>query len=71
MITKTDDENAQDKKILKRENIRLELSIKEDMQGYVQEAITEIFGEELDKKIDDKIDEKIQSMDNTQIQNLF
>ena len=49
----------------------LELSIKEDMRGYVQEAITEVFGEELDKKIDDKIDEKIVPMSDSQIRNLF
>ena len=49
----------------------LELSIKEDMRGYVQEAITEVFGEELDKKIDDRIDEKIIPMSDSQIRNLF
>ena len=49
----------------------LELSIKEDMRGYVQEAITEVFGEELDKKIDDRIDEKIVPMSDSQIRNLF
>ena len=49
----------------------LEVSIKEDMRGYVQEAITEVFGEELDKKIDDKIDEKIVPMSDSQIRNLF
>lgn len=49
----------------------LELSIKEDMRGYVQEAITEVFGEELDKKIEDKIDEKIVPMSDSQIRNLF
>ena len=49
----------------------LEVSIKEDMRGYVQEAITEVFGEELDKKIDDRIDEKIIPMSDSQIRNLF
>ena len=49
----------------------LELSIKEDMRGYVQEAITEVFGEELDKKIDDRIDEKIVPISDSQIRNLF
>ena len=49
----------------------LELSIKEDMRGYVKEAITEVFGEELDKKIDDRIDEKIVPMSDSQIRNLF
>ena len=49
----------------------LEVSIKEDMRGYVQEAITEVFGEELDKKIDDRIDEKIVPMSDSQIRNLF
>ena len=49
----------------------LELSIKEDMRGHVQEAITEVFSEELDKKIEDKIDEKIVPMSDSQIRNLF
>ena len=49
----------------------LEVSIKEDMRGYVQEAITEVFGEELDKKIDDRIDEKFVPMSDSQIRNLF
>ena len=49
----------------------LEVSIKEDMRGYVQEAITEVFGEELDKRIDDRIDEKIVPMSDSQIRNLF
>ena len=49
----------------------LELSIKEDMRGYVQDAITEVFGEELDKKIDDRIDEKFVPMSDSQIRNLF
>ena len=41
------------------------------MRGYVQEAITEVFGEELDKKIDDRINEKIVPMSDSQIRNLF
>ena len=49
----------------------LEVSIKEDMRGYVQDAITEVFGEELDKKIDDRIDEKFVPMSDSQIRNLF
>ena len=49
----------------------LELSIKEDMKTYVQGIIEDVFGESLDEIIDNRISENIQSMDSTQIQNLF
>ena len=49
----------------------LELSIQEDMRAYVQGIIEDVFGESLDEIIDNRISENIQSMDSTQIQNLF
>lgn len=49
----------------------LEVSIKEDMKTYVQGIIEDVFGESLDEIIDNRISENIQSMDSTQIQNLF
>lgn len=49
----------------------LELSIKEDMEKYISDVISEIMTDNLNEMIDSRIDEKIQPTTNKQIESLF